>query len=201
MRLSLLALALLLIAIDTMAAVPQRAYRYFPVLKEEQGRIWPEGDICIIAEQIHHESGWKMDAVRREKSGVVSYGALQVLDRTFHELRKQHPAALQKVASPADLLQARWGIRAGILYDRHMWSLVSFAADTRERYAMMLSAYNGGYGWLLRDRKLTRAKGFDPDRWFGNVERFSERSGRNFIINRRYAREILDGAAQYNGLL
>ncbi|MCC6347943.1 MAG: transglycosylase SLT domain-containing protein [Nitrospirales bacterium] len=201
MRLPALIMILLLTASVATAEVPRRAYRYFPVLREEHQRVWPEGDIHIIAEQINHESGWRRGAVRREKSGVVSYGALQVLDRTFLELKKKYPEALYKVDSPADMLQARWGIRAGILYDRHLWSLVSFAADMRERYAMMLSAYNGGYGWLLRDRKLAGAKGADPDRWFGNVERFSQRSGRNFIINRRYAREILSGAVRYKGLL
>ncbi|MFO0753590.1 MAG: hypothetical protein U0411_09740 [Thermodesulfovibrionales bacterium] len=197
----MLLMILFLTATRAAAAVPSRAHLYFPVLREEHRRVWPEGDIRIIAEQISHESGWRREAVRREKSGVVSYGALQVLDKTLLALKKQHPEALQKVGRPSDMLQARWGIRAGILYDRHLWSLVSFAADSRERYAMMLSAYNGGYGWLLRDRKLAAAMGADPDRWFGNVERFSRRSGRNFTINRRYAREILSGAAQYKRLL
>lgn len=56
----------------------------------------------------------------------------------------------------------------------------------------MLSAYNGGQGWVNRDRKLASAKGADKLAWFDSVERHNAgRSAANFRENRHYPRAIL----------
>ncbi|MBZ0158381.1 MAG: hypothetical protein K8I29_19460 [Alphaproteobacteria bacterium] len=180
-------------------AYPARAVKFFPVLKEEHRAAWPESDIGVLASQVAHESAWREAARRVEKSGVVSYGLLQVLDVTLKDMQKRH-ASLRGI-EPVQMLQARWGIRAGIFYDREMWRLCFFAADETERYAMMLAAYNGGYGWLLRDRKLAEQKGHDKNRWFGHVELFSQRSREAFRINRRYPASILEHAEEYRRAL
>lgn len=199
MRAHFLAAIMLIVAVSAFAAIPQRAYLYFPILKEEHSLIWPESDIGIIGSQIAHESSWKEDVMRKEPSGVISYGLLQVLDVTYDELKKKNPLLLK--GSPSEMLRARMGIRAGILYDKQMWILVSFADSTVDRYAMTLSAYNGGFGWLLRDRKLAELNGYSPNKWFGNTELFSKRSVHNYKINRRYVSEILKHADEYNRVL
>ena len=62
-----------------------------------------------------------------------------------------------------------------------------------EQAAMVLSSYNGGLGWLIRDRKLASAKGADSLAWFGSVERFNAgRSAAAFAENRGYPRLILN---------
>ena len=195
MRNYFLVAVILLIAVSAFAAIPQRAYQYFPVLKEEHALIWPDSDIGIIGSQIAHESTWKETATRKEASGVISYGVLQVLDVTYDELKKKNPLLLK--GSPSEMLRARMGIRAGILYDKQMYGLVGFAESETDRYAMMLASYNGGFGWLLRDRKLAEANGYNPNKWLDNTELFSKRSAQNFKINRRYVSGIIKQADEY----
>ena len=58
--------------------------------------------------------------------------------------------------------------------------------------AFTLSAYNGGLGWVNRDRKKARALGVDDRRWFGAVENVNAGRGRAaFRENRNYPRLIL----------
>ncbi|SUH40495.1 lytic murein transglycosylase [Salmonella enterica subsp. enterica] len=45
------------------------------------------------------------------------------------------------------------------------------AKDNCQRMAFTLSAYNGGQGWVNRDKKLAAAKGLDASIWFEHVER------------------------------
>ena len=185
------------------ATVYDRARPMLPILVEEHQRIWPESDIAIIAEQINHESAWKENATRVETSGVVSYGLFQVLDATLIEMQTRHK--MLAGARPVQMLQARWGIRAGLLYDKDMWKLCGFSRDgcsschgnDRNRWAFTLASYNGGFGWIQRDRKMTAEKGRDGNVWFRNVELFSKRSKQFFEINRRYPREILANAYRW----
>jgi len=172
------------------ASMSERRKAYYPILVEEHQKIWPEAPIIIFDRQIKTESAWKEEATRLEKSGVTSYGLLQVLDVTFEEMKKKHPTLLD--AKPVDMLQARWGIRAGILYDKQMYKLCSFASDEFDKWAMALSSYNGGFTNLQKDRKLTEENGHNKNLWFSNVELFSNRSRWAFGINRKYVREVLD---------
>lgn len=201
------------------ATIEERAKPLLPILVEEHARIWPESDVAVIASQIQSESAWKEKAKRTEKSGVTSYGLMQVLDVTLAEMQKKHRTLAG--TEPVEMLQARWGIRAGILYDLQMWNLCSFAVAStplsdREgwprslrslsgvemnRWAFTLAAYNGGYGWIQRDRKLTEERGYNKNAWAGNVENHSSRSKWAFEINRRYPREILANREKWRKVL
>gem|GEM_PF-579753 len=121
------------------------------ILKEEQQKIWPESDIYILMGQIKTESNWRETAKRKEPSGVTSYGLFQVTNTTFNELKKKHPTLLDY--EPVQMLQARYGVRAGILYDLQMWKSSPCQGPERRHYYMMLRAYNGGLGWLKREIK------------------------------------------------
>ncbi|VFR34660.1 Phage lysin [plant metagenome] len=84
-----------------------------------------------------------------------------------------------------------WSIRALVTYDQWLWARVS-AADGCQRMAMVLSAYNGGLGWIARDQRLARARGLDAAIWFGAVETVNAgRSAANWRENRDYPRRIL----------
>ena len=72
--------------------------------------------------------------------------------------------------------------------------------DEREKLGFLLAAYNGGFGALLKDRKLCEeTSGCDPKRWFDNVEKHSLKSKKAagsskspFEANRDYVTRILD---------
>ena len=63
-------------------------------------------------------------------------------------------------------------IRAQIVYDTKLMRRYRRAATPRDRWAFTLAAYNGGPGWISREkRRCQRAPGCAPARWFGHVER------------------------------
>ncbi len=186
-------------AIGATQKIPARAAKYLPILQGEHNAIWPESNICIVARQIEHESAWKENATRRESSGAMSYGQMQVLDSTWGEIKGKYPTLLS--GEPQVMLQAKWGIRAGLLYDLMMWNASRFAATEQDRYCFMLASYNGGQGWVERDRKLTEQSHKNKNVWFGGVESYSNRSTANYKINRKYVREIMSNAKNYAGVL
>lgn len=96
---------------------------------------------------------------------------------------------------------AAYQIRSVVLLNKSNWDAIKFDfANDVERLAFMLSAYNGGLGHVLKDRKLCAVKkDCDPTRWFGNVELDSVKRksalpgyGKSFMeINREYPVHIL----------
>src|SRR5699024_12828054 len=81
--------------------------------------------------------------------------------------------------------------RALVSYDKWLWDRLG-GADACQRMAFAWSAYNGGIGWVGRDRKEAERQGRDPARWFGQVEKANAgRSASSFRENRRYVRLIL----------
>lgn len=84
-----------------------------------------------------------------------------------------------------------WALRALVSYDKWLWDRLN-GADACQRMAFTLSAYNGGIGWVGRDRKEAERQGRDPARWFGQVEKVNAgRSASSLRENRRYVRLIL----------
>lgn len=65
------------------------------------------------------------------------------------------------------------------------------AASECDRWAFVLSAYNGGLTWLRRDQQRASANGADRARWFGHTELHTSRAGWARDENRRYVRRIL----------
>jgi len=85
-----------------------------------------------------------------------------------------------------------------VVYDRYHWDrlkMLNVSGDLTNMIAFMLSAYNGGLGSLIKDRKMCLGvAGCDSSLWFDNVEkhRFMGRvKTRAFRINRDYVRSIV----------
>ncbi|PMY49125.1 MULTISPECIES: transglycosylase SLT domain-containing protein [Pseudomonas] len=184
-RILLIGLAVVaLVPIIALADIPVVAERYQRDLTRIAQAEWGlDAPVATFAGQIHQESRWKFDA----RSPVGAQGLGQVMPSTAAWLAETFP----KVLGKNEPYNPIWSMQALVSYDRWLASRIT-AADSCEQAAMILSSYNGGLGWLIRDRKLASAKGADKLTWFGSVERFNDgRSAAAFKENRAYPRLIL----------
>ena len=187
------ALIVAILALATLAAsaaevaIPREAQRHQRDLTRAARQVWGlDAPVATFAAQIHQESRWRANAL----SHVGAQGMAQFMPATAAWIAEVYPELAESSGQPAPTNPA-WALRALVTYDRHLWDRIT-ADNACERMAMTLSAYNGGHGWLRRDRRATLAGGADPARWFGHVERFN--AGRHadaFAENRSYPRRIL----------
>lgn len=144
--------------------------------------------VADFAAQLHQESGWNPAA----RSPVGAQGLAQFMPSTADWIAGVFPAL-----SSREPYNPGWAIRALVSYDRWLWQRV-IVPDGCERMAMTLSAYNGGLGWVNRDRRLARTRGLDDARWFGAVETVNAgRSAANWQENRHYPQRILHTLAPH----
>lgn len=166
------------------AGVPPAALKYRADLIRNARAVWGmDAPVATFAAQIHQESLWR--------SGVVSWvgaqGMTQFMPATTAWIAGVYP---QSLGDPQPF-NPSWAMRALVHYDR--WLVDRIRADgVCERMAFALSAYNGGLGWVNRDKALASGKGLDPMVWFGSVERVNAgRSLTNWQENRAYPQRIL----------
>ena len=166
------------------AQIPRAALQYRNQLVREARAVWGlDAPVAVFAAQIHTESWWRNDTV----SHVGAQGLAQVMPATAKWL----PTVAPETGRPAPFNPA-WSLRACVTYDRWLWERVP-GHDDRERMAFTLSAYNGGLGWVDRDRKKARGLGLDDRVWFGAVENVNAGRGKAaFRENRNYPWLILN---------
>lgn len=115
-------------------------------------------DYLLIAAQGYQES--HLDQSARSPRGAV--GVMQLLPST---------AAGAPVNIP-DITKLDRNIEAGVKYHRHLidtW-LNDPAIPAQDRMLLAFAAYNAGPGNVNKMRRLAKDMGFDPNRWFANVE-------------------------------
>lgn len=138
--------------------------------------------VAVFAAQVHTESWWRNNTV----SHVGAQGLAQFMPATARWL----PSVMPDTGKPAPFNPA-WSLRALCAYDKWLWDRLNAWTDF-ERMAFTLSAYNGGHGWVNRDKAKTRKLGRDDRLWFGHVENVNAgRSKAAFAENRQYPRRIL----------
>ena len=168
-------------ASDAQVRIPSASVRYRLHVEREASLQWGLGaPVARIAAQLHQESAWRADA-----QSPYAQGLAQFTPATAAWL----PGICPEVGEP-DPWDAGWSIRAAVCYDAYLHAAVR-GADECERWAMTLSAYNGGLGWVRRDVALAAARGADPLRWFDHVELHTARAKWARIENRDYPRRIL----------
>lgn len=141
-----------------------------------------EAPVATLAAQVHQESRWRENAV----SPVGARGLAQFMPSTS----KWIAGLVPELADNAPF-NPGWALRALAEYDKWLWDRVA-GRDACQRMAMALAGYNGGLGWVQRDKGLAVKSGADPLTWFDHIERFN--AGRNaaaFRENRGYPRRIL----------
>ncbi|WP_139208938.1 MULTISPECIES: lytic murein transglycosylase [Pseudomonas] len=199
------------------AEVPAQAKALLPVLVEQQQAIWPDAPMPeFLAGQIEQEScitlkhskcwnpraelktsreygfGLGQTTVAYKKDGSVRFNK-------WAELVAAYPSL--KGWSWANRYDAHYQLIAIVEMDKGLFKRQKGAATPVDQLSFALSAYNGGTGGVLQDRRLcANTKGCDPARWRGHVSAHSLKSrkpqpgyGKSFYdINREYVTNILD---------
>ena len=165
------------------AQPPQTALQYRDdVIRNARLEWGMSAPVADFAAQLHQESGWRPDAV----SPVGAQGLAQFMPTTADWISQLMPGL-----NSHEPFNPAWAIRALVSYDRWLWQRVS-AASNCERMAMTLSGYNGGLGWVQRDKRLASQQGLNSTRWFGHVATVNAgRSAANWRENRHYPQRIL----------
>lgn len=142
----------------------------------------------LLAAQVHQESRWQADA----ESPVGARGLAQFMPATAG-----HVGELSGGLGRADILTTpRANLRAQAIY----MGWLRARADAREpateadRWAWVLSGYNGGLGWLDRERHSDAG---DPRRWYCDTYHANARSEAAWRENRHYVRTIIEGQERY----
>lgn len=165
------------------AQIPSAANGYQRELTRIVQQEWGmNGRVAVHAAQIHQESGWRPNV----NSPVGAQGLSQFMPSTSAWIAEIYPDLGR--AAP---YSPTWAMRAQARYNRWHWQRLSSAADECQRWAFTLSAYNGGLGWVNRDRRLATAAGDDARVWFGSVEQYTSRASWARRENRHYVRHIL----------
>lgn len=163
-------------------AATQRQRELTRLAQQEFGLDAP---VAMFAAQVHQESSWRTTARSPYADGLA-----QFTPATATWISEIYPDL--GVAAP---FSPAWALRAMLRYDKHLVSRVKpwNARDVPicDRWAFALSAYNGGPGWLSRDRRLARAEGANPDLWFDHVEHHTRRADWARRENRHYPQRIL----------
>lgn len=167
--------------------VPVRAMQYQRGLIRNARNVWGmTAPVAVFAAQLHQESGWRADV-----SSPYAHGLAQFTPDTARWIAGAYPdeLAFGEMGDKAPF-NPDWALRAVVRYDRYLYDRLPSATEC-DRWAFTLASYNGGHGWVLRDKKLAQQNGLDPSRWWGNVERFSTRAKWAFDENRGYPKRIL----------
>ena len=177
-------LALFIVAPAHAQNVPAAAHRYRADLTRTAHSQWGlDAPVASFAAQLQQESGWQPGAISR----VGASGMAQFMPATARWWCQINGL----VAADCSPTNPTWALRALVGYDKWLYDRVA-AADECNRFAFALSAYNGGLGWVQRDKALAKTMASNPSIWFAQVERFnSGRSPANWRENRDYPQRIL----------
>ncbi len=93
------------------------------------------------------------------RSHVGAVGVMQIMPRTFKEIRKKQPAIKGTREQP------RWNIAAGIYYDRQLWGTWKAERSFQDRLNFTFGSYNAGKMNIIKAQKAVEKKGLNPNLW------------------------------------
>lgn len=206
------ALALVLLGLffpPAHAAIHERAQQHRRVLIQSAHlQFGLSAPLSLFAAQVHQESAWRPEARSKYAAGLT-----QFTPDTAQWIARVYPRAL----GPAQPLSPKWALNAMSRYNRHLYDRTAWAATDCDRWAFVLSSYNGGAGNVAKDRRLCERfsnrplssgasctsyaaesatstetrKLCDSSRWWGHVEHHSPRARWAFAENRDYPKKII----------
>lgn len=132
------------------ASIPAQAHQHQRTLKREAQRVWGlQAPVATFAAQVHQESRWRENA----RSPVGAVGLTQFMPGTAQWIGGITPDLAERAP-----LNPTWALRALVVYDLWLWQRIRADNDC-ERMAFVLSAYNGGLGWVYKRQKLSPQPG------------------------------------------
>lgn len=172
-------------AAERAVRVPEVATTYRLKIEREAVRNFGlEAPAARLAAQVHQESGWRSDA-----ASAYAQGLAQFTPGTAAWLPTVCPAV-----GEADPWDPDWSLRAQACYmawlHRRVPRLPGAALTDCSRWVFALRAYNGGEGWMTRERRKAQAAGADPNAWQA-VEHYRVRATWAHRENTAYPRRIL----------
>jgi len=176
-----------------LAQIPQDAWQYRSQLMQSAWRIHgPNAPTATLAAQIHQESAWRIRAV----SWAGAEGLAQFMPGTSRDAAARWPSDCE----PANPFSSAWAFACR---DRYMRSLkapnMTGALSECDDWAFRLRAYNGGLGWIRKDRALTAMAGDNPDSWRAVESYNSGRRKSAWIENTEYPARIYRLESRYSG--
>ncbi len=202
--------------VPALAQVPETSKQYLPMLVAAQRQVWPDAPMPeFMAAQIEKESCitlkhskcWNPTAqLKTSREWGRGLGQITTAYNPDGSIRFDKQAELRaRHASLREWTTERWAdprfqLLAIVEMNKGIFNRQRGAATVEDRLSFTLSAYNGGEGGLLQDRRLcANSTGCDQSRWFGHVEHHSMKQkvpkkgyGKSFFhINREYVRTIL----------
>ena len=93
------------------------------------------------------------------RSAVGAGGVMQIMPRTYEEIRRKNPAI------KGNRFQPRWNIAAGIYYNRILWNVWKAERPFMDRVRFMFGSYNTGKGNILKAQKVAENRGLNPNLW------------------------------------
>jgi membrane-bound lytic murein transglycosylase F len=126
------------------------------------------------------ESHLKPDA----RSAVGAAGIMQIMPRTYEEIRHKNPYIR------GNRLQPRWNIAAGIYYDRTLWNIWKAERPFLDRVRFMFGSYNAGKGNILKAQKAAESRGLNPNVWLSIQSSLPDVTGNRSKETIKYVEKI-----------
>jgi len=100
------------------------------------------------------ESNLKEDA----KSWVNAKGIMQLMPRTFHEIKKKNPSFV-------DIDEPRWNIAAGIYYDNKLYGKWKARRPFVDKMSFTFASYNAGFTNIMKAQRVCKKGGLNENLW------------------------------------
>ncbi|MEJ2165902.1 MAG: transglycosylase SLT domain-containing protein [Desulfobacterales bacterium] len=118
------------------------------------------------------------------RSPVGAAGIMQIMPRTYKEIRRKNPDIKGK------RLQPRWNIAAGIYYDRRLWNVWQAERPFMDRVRFMFGSYNAGKGNILKAQKAAANQGLNPNLWLSIQSSLPDVTGKRSQETIQYVEKI-----------
>jgi soluble lytic murein transglycosylase-like protein len=137
-----------------------------------------------MAAQLHQESAWRVRAQSPFAQGLAQFTPATA---------KWLPEICPEVGEP-DVWSPRWSISAQSCYMAWLYKrarpIRATPMNDCDRWAFALRAYNGGEGWLRREREAAARGGANPNAWRA-VQGYRSRAAWAHKENTEYPQRIL----------